>query len=50
MAGLASIAFERARVFGTPLGQLEHDLEEAGGKFDEETGLITVLDEEGAKT
>ena len=46
MAGLASIAFERARVFGTPLGQLEEDLEEAGGKFDRKTGLLTVLDEQ----
>lgn len=46
MAGLASIAFERARVFGTPLGQLEQDLEEAGGKFDHETGLLTIIDKE----
>ena len=45
MAGLATIAFERARVFGTPLGQLEQDLEEAGGKFDQETGRVTVMDE-----
>ena len=45
MARLANIAFERARVFGTPLGQLEKDLEEAGGKFDQETGRVTVLDD-----
>jgi hypothetical protein len=45
MARLANIAFERARVFGTPLGQLEHDLEEAGGKFDQDTGRVTVVDE-----
>jgi hypothetical protein len=44
MAGLASIAFERARVFGTPLGQMEEDLEKAGGKFDQETGTINVIE------
>jgi hypothetical protein len=27
ITGLANIAFERARVFGTPLGQMEEDLE-----------------------
>jgi hypothetical protein len=30
---------------GTPLGQMEKDLEEAGGKFDQKTGRITVIDE-----
>ena len=32
MAGLANIAFERAHAYGTPLGQMEEDLEQAGGK------------------
>jgi hypothetical protein len=44
MAGLASIAFERARVFGTPLGQLGEDLEEAGGQFDQATGTIKLIE------
>jgi hypothetical protein len=45
MAGLASIVFQRARVYGTPLGQMEEDLAQAGGEFDHETGRITVIDE-----
>jgi hypothetical protein len=45
MAGLASIAFQRARVYGTPLGQLGEDLEEADGRFDRDTGRITVIDQ-----
>ena len=46
MAGLANIVFQRAKVYGMPLGQLEQDLEEAGGKFDPETGRIKVIDEQ----
>jgi hypothetical protein len=30
MAGLANIVFERAKVYGTPLGRMEEDLEQAG--------------------
>lgn len=44
MAGLVNNAFERARVFRTSLGQMEQDLEQAGGQFDQQTGTIKVTD------
>ena len=44
MAGLAEIAFQRAHAYGTPLGQMEEDLEKAGGRLDQETGTINVIE------
>ena len=37
---VASVVFKRVQVYGTPLGQMEEDLEQAGGEFDHKTGRV----------
>jgi len=49
MSRLMRVAFERARVFGAPIGgQLEDDLKKVGATFDPTTGAIVSVDDKPA--
>jgi hypothetical protein len=49
MSRLMRVAFERARVFGTPIGEaIERDLKMIGAKFDPTTGAISSVDDKPA--
>jgi len=46
MGRLMKVVFERARVYGTPIGeQVEQDLKLVGATFDPTTGELTSVDE-----